>query len=55
MAQENDSSGEPISKWEKFYDNIFLLFILGMGIPFTLYTIWGVYELLSSPASPLVK
>lgn len=32
---------------QKFMDNIWLLLILGLAIPFVSYTIWGLIELMS--------
>jgi len=32
---------------QKFMDNIWLLLILGLAVPFISYTLWGLLELLS--------
>lgn len=34
---------------QRFMDNIWLLLILGITIPFLSYTIWGLIELLNIP------
>ena len=39
---------ENTSSWQKFYDNIWLLLILGFVIPTAIYTVWGVIEILPS-------
>lgn len=38
---------------QKFMDNIWLLLILGLAVPFVSYTIWGLIELLTIPAGTL--
>ncbi|MEX0769587.1 MAG: hypothetical protein WD035_02580 [Balneolaceae bacterium] len=38
---------EKIHPVQKLMDNIWLLLILGILIPFLSYTLWGVIELLS--------
>ncbi len=38
---------------QKFMDNIWLLLILGITVPFLSYTIWGLIELLNIPPGTL--
>jgi len=38
---------EKIHPMQKFMDNIWLLLILGIAIPFLSYTLWGLIELMS--------
>jgi hypothetical protein len=33
-------------------DNIFLLLVLGLAVPFIFYTIWGLLEIASLPLAP---
>ncbi len=44
---------EPISEKiplaQAFFDNIFLLLVLGLAVPFVFYTIWGLLEIASIP------
>jgi hypothetical protein len=35
-----------------FFDNIFLLLILGLAVPIVFYTIWGLLEIASIPLAP---
>ena len=44
---------ENMSAWQKFYDNIWLLLILGFAIPSIIYTIWGVIEIHLVPQLPI--
>ncbi|MEK6680961.1 MAG: hypothetical protein AABY79_03250 [Nitrospirota bacterium] len=43
--------GERISRWQIFYDDLSLLFLLGMVIPAVFYIIWGVMELANAPTA----
>lgn len=38
---------------QRFFDNMFLLLVLGVVICFTLYTGWGLYEILTLPPATL--
>ena len=38
-----------------FFDNIFLLLVLGLAVPIVFYTIWGLLEIASIPLAPLVE
>ena len=46
---------ENMSPWQKFYDNIWLLLILGFALPSVIYTVWGVIEILNVPQLPIAK
>ncbi|MEK7313055.1 MAG: hypothetical protein AAB210_00400 [Deltaproteobacteria bacterium] len=50
-----DEKKENTSSWQKFYDNIWLLLILGFAIPTVIYTVWGVIEILLVPQLPIAK
>ncbi|MEK6692048.1 MAG: hypothetical protein AABY44_01320 [Nitrospirota bacterium] len=45
MAEGKDK----MSFWQVFYDDISLLFLLGVVIPTVLYIIWGVMEYANAP------
>lgn len=34
---------------QAFFDNIFLLLVLGLAVPVIFYTIWGLLEIASIP------
>ena len=55
MAQEDVREDEPVSCWQLFFDDVYLLFFLGAAIFLLLYTIWGLMELGSVATSPLIK
>lgn len=48
-----DPKEEKVHPYQKFLDNIWLLLILGILIPFLSYTLWGVIELMSIPEALL--
>jgi hypothetical protein len=37
---------------QAFFDNIFLLLVLGLAVPFVFYTIWGLLEIASIQLAP---
>jgi hypothetical protein len=44
---------EPIPRGQRFFDNIFLLLILGLLIMIVLYTAWGMWEIVTLPQATL--
>jgi len=46
MVDENIPSGQ------KFYDNLLLLFIIGLVILVVSYTGWGLWEVINQPSLP---
>lgn len=52
--EETGKGNEPIPGGQKFMDNIFLLLVLGFVIPTLIYTVWGLYEIMSMPTLPIV-
>ncbi len=47
--QKEKSSQERIPLAQAFFDNIFLLLVLGLAVPIVFYTIWGLLEIASIP------
>ena len=45
-------SEQKIPKMQAFYDDLFLLFLLGVVIPTVSYTIWGIMEIANTPLAP---
>jgi hypothetical protein len=49
-----DNPPERIPLAQIFFDNIFLLLVLGLAVPIVFYTIWGLLEIASIPlAAPI--
>lgn len=44
---------EPIPRGQRFFDNIFLLLVLGLLIMSVLYAGWGMWEILTLPKATL--
>ncbi|MBI2398934.1 MAG: hypothetical protein HYV17_14185 [Xanthomonadales bacterium] len=40
---------EPVPMMQKLLDNPFLLLFLGVMVPMVVYTVWGVYDILTIP------
>ena len=55
MADKDTTKGtqppERIPLAQAFFDNIFLLLVLGLAVPVDFYTIWGLFEIASIPVA----
>ena len=40
---------EPVPMMQKLLDNPVLLLFLGVMVPMVVYTVWGVYDILTIP------
>jgi hypothetical protein len=49
MADKEQRPGEKTPLAQAFFDNIFLLLVLGIAVPVIFYTIWGLFEIASIP------
>jgi hypothetical protein len=45
----DESQDEPVPMMQQLLDNPFLLLFLGVMIPMVVYTVWGVYDILTVP------
>lgn len=50
MSDSQNESGR-VPMMQRLMDNPFLLLFLGVLIPMVLYTLWGVIEILTIPAT----
>jgi hypothetical protein len=50
-TQAPDEPTEKIPLAQAFFDNIFLLLVLGLAVPVVFYTIWGLLEIASLPVA----
>lgn len=48
---EQDRPTERAPLAQAFFDNIFLLLVLGIAVPVIFYTIWGLFEIASLPVA----
>ncbi len=49
-AHDNpDDPNEPVPWMQQLLDNPFLLLFLGVLIPMVVYTVWGMYDILTIP------
>ncbi len=53
MSEERGTGEIPAG--QKFFDNIWLLMAIGIGLPTLVYTVWGLIEIMNAPSMPLVK
>lgn len=55
MSEEMERDDRPIPGWQIFYDNIWLLCILGVVIPTVIFSVWGSIEVIQVPQLPIVR
>ena len=46
-----DNEKKSVRLIQMLYDDVFLMLLLGVVVPFILYTVWGLIELLAVPLS----
>ena len=47
---EKEKQGEEkIPAWQLFFDDFFLLFLLGITVPTVIYLVWGLFEFANAP------
>ncbi len=51
MPDKKDEEKEKVPLAQAFFDNIFLLLVLGLVVPIVFYTIWGLLEIASIPVA----
>ncbi|HET9977014.1 MAG TPA: hypothetical protein VFQ20_06230 [Burkholderiaceae bacterium] len=49
MNTHDDDDTAPVPLMQQLLDNPFLLLFLGVLVPTLLYTVWGVFEILTLP------
>ena len=50
--QPERGNPEKVPLAQAFFDNVFLLLVLGLTVPIVFYTIWGLLEIASLPLAP---
>lgn len=49
--REKGKDEEKVPLAQVFFDNIFLLLVLGLAVPIIFYTIWGLFEIATIPVA----
>ncbi|MBV6395274.1 MAG: hypothetical protein HFACDABA_00849 [Anaerolineales bacterium] len=52
MSEKDEHKNAEASKWQKMFDNVWLLFLLSFAISTLIYNIWGIVDLLNVPPAP---
>ena len=52
MSEKHEHENESASKWQKLFDNVWLLIVLSLAISTVIYNIWGIVDLLNVPPAP---
>jgi uncharacterized cupredoxin-like copper-binding protein len=49
MSASAQEQQERVPVWQVLFDDFFLLFLLGVAVPFVFYTVWGLIDIGSIP------
>jgi hypothetical protein len=49
--RHDDDATAPVPWMQQLLDNPFLLLFLGVMVPMVLYTVWGVFDILTLPVA----
>lgn len=52
MSKKDEHENEPVPQWQKWFDNIWVLFVLSLLISGLIYNVWGIIDLLNVPPAP---
>jgi hypothetical protein len=52
MSKKDERENEPLPQWQKWFDNIWVLFLLSLLISGLIYNLWGIIDLLNVPPAP---
>jgi len=52
MSKKDEHENEPVPYWQKWFDNIWVLFLLSLLISTLIYNVWGIIDLLNVPPAP---
>jgi len=52
MTKKEKEESDPVSKGQKIFDNIWLLFVLSLVISTLIYNVWGIVDLMRVPLAP---
>ena len=52
MSEKTERENPEAVKWQKIFDNIWLLFLLSLAISGVIYNVWGIMNILSVPPAP---
>jgi hypothetical protein len=49
LTQDEEKTAQ---KWQAYFDNIWLLFLLSLLISGLIYNVWGIIDLINVPSVP---
>ncbi|MEW6401262.1 MAG: hypothetical protein AB1649_05645 [Chloroflexota bacterium] len=52
MSEKKEHENGPLPPGQKWFDNIWLLFLLSLLISTLIYNVWGIIDLLGVPPAP---
>ena len=52
MSEKTEHDNETPLRWQKMFDNIWLLFVVSLAISTVIYNLWGIIDLMNVPLAP---
>ena len=52
MSEKEKHENDPVPQGQKWFDNIWLLFLLSLLISTLIYNVWGILDLMGVPPAP---
>lgn len=52
MEEKPKQEEESVTRGQKMFDNVWLLFVVSLVISTLIYNVWGILDLLSVPPAP---
>jgi len=52
MSKKDEREHEAVPQGQKWFDNIWLLFVLSLLISTLIYNVWGIIDLINVPLAP---
>ena len=52
MAKKDKEENEPVPQGQRWFDNVWLLFLLSLLISTLIYNVWGIVDLMRLTTAP---
>lgn len=52
MSEKTNEEQEPVPTGQKWFDNIWFLFLMSLIVSTLIYNVWGIIDLLGVPPAP---
>lgn len=52
MSEKENEENRPVPQAQKWFDHVWLLFLMSLLISTAIYNVWGIIDLLGVPPAP---